>query len=145
MIHAVSVGTDNLTRSIAFYDAVLATLGIARLKQNEFEVGYGIPGESAMFFVNLPYNQEPTCFGNGVQITFAAKSREAVDLCHAKALELGGTDEGAPGERDYSPGYYGAYCRDEYGNKLHVAYVPGYAGAYVHLHLGARHERNGVS
>ena len=125
MLHAVSVGTDDLERSIAFYDAVLGILGVVRLMQVETEAGYGLPGGQPLFYVNLPYNKEPASFGNGVQVTFAAQDREAVDRFHAKVLELGGSEEGAPGERAYSPGYYGAYCRDEYGNKLHVAHVPG--------------------
>lgn len=125
MLHAVSVGTDDLERSVAFYDAVLAVLGVVRLVRVDNEAGYGIPGDEPLFFVNLPFNKEPATFGNGVQITFAAQDRDAVDLFHAKVLECGGSDEGAPGERSYSSGYYGAYCRDEYGNKLHVAHVPG--------------------
>ncbi|MEM9046254.1 MAG: VOC family protein [Pseudomonadota bacterium] len=124
MLHAVSVGTDDLERSIAFYDTVLGTLGIVRLMKDAAEAGYGAPGEPPLFYVNLPYNKQAASSGNGVQITFAANDRAAVDLFHAKALELGGSDEGAPGERSYSPGYYGAYCRDTYGNKLHVAHVP---------------------
>ncbi|MDY0022677.1 MAG: VOC family protein, partial [Arenimonas caeni] len=38
------------------------------------------------------------------------------DALHAKALELGGTDEGAPGER--FKGFYAGYFRDPDGNKL---------------------------
>ncbi|MEM9262855.1 MAG: VOC family protein [Pseudomonadota bacterium] len=124
MLHAVSVGTDDLERSIAFYDAVLAVLGVVRVTRVDTEAGYGPPGQDPLFFVNLPYNKEPATFGNGVQVTFAAQDRDAVDRFHAKVLELGGSDEGAPGERSYSRGYYGAYCRDAYGNKLHVAHVP---------------------
>ena len=38
---------------------------------------------------------------------------------HAKALELGGKDDGAPGSRpDYTPGYYAAFVRDLDGNKI---------------------------
>jgi len=124
MLQAVSVGTDDLERSIEFYDAILATLGMVRLMQNEDEAGYGKPDDVTVFYVNLPYDKNPATFGNGVQISFAAKDTETVDRFHAKVLELGGRDEGAPGERNYKPGYYGAYCRDTYGNKLHVAYVP---------------------
>ncbi|MEM0988615.1 MAG: VOC family protein [Pseudomonadota bacterium] len=124
MLQAVSVGTDDLERSIAFYDAVLGILGIVQVTRVESEVGYGLPGQDPQFFVNLPYNKQPASFGNGVQISFAAKDRETVDRFHAKVLALGGTDEGAPGERSYRPGYYGAYCRDAYGNKLHAAHIP---------------------
>ncbi|MEM9269934.1 MAG: VOC family protein [Pseudomonadota bacterium] len=125
MLIAVSVGTDDLDRSMAFYDAALAILGIERTAQNETEAGYSAPGEPPLFYINLPYNGAPTTHGNGAQISFAAKDRATVDRFHAKVLELGGTDEGTPGERAYRPGYYGAYCRDLYGNKLHVAHVPG--------------------
>ncbi|WP_422396671.1 hypothetical protein [Sphingomonas ginsenosidivorax] len=48
-------------------------------------------------------------------------TRGDVDAIHAKALELGGTDEGAPGIRGDDPdGFYGAYFRDLDGNKLTV-------------------------
>ena len=123
MLQLVSVGTDDLESSIAFYDEVLAVLGMVRLKQNELEAGYGSPNDKPVFFVNIPYNKEAATSGNGVQITFSAIDRESVDRFHTKVIELGGSDEGKPGERSYSPGYYGAYCRDKYGNKLHVAHV----------------------
>ncbi|MEM8652904.1 MAG: VOC family protein [Pseudomonadota bacterium] len=124
MLHLVSVGTDDLDSSIEFYDAVLSVLGMVRLQQNDVEVGYGTPDAGPVFFVNIPFNKLAATSGNGVQITFSARDRETVDEFYAKVLELGGSDEGAPGERDYSPGYYGAYCRDKYGNKLHVAHIP---------------------
>ena len=125
MLSSASVGTDDLDRSIAFYDEVLCVLGMERLMKDGSEAGYGAPGGSPVFYVNLPYDRGTASFGNGVQISFSASDRETVNRFHAKVLELGGTDEGAPGERAYSPGYYGAYCRDEYGNKLHVAHTPG--------------------
>ena len=124
MLNAVSVGTNDLESSVAFYDEVLGVLRIVRVVLNDKEAGYGIPGDAALFYVNVPFNCEPATFGNGVQISFAAKDRRAVDRFHESALKLGATDEGAPGERSYSPGYYGAYCRDPSGNKLHVAFIP---------------------
>ncbi|MCY4178832.1 MAG: VOC family protein [Litoreibacter sp.] len=124
MLQAVSVGTNDLKASTAFYDALLGVLGIERLLQNETEVGYGTSETGALFFVNLPFDRESATIGNGVQISFAAKDRQTVDRFHKCALELGAADEGAPGFRSYSPGYYGAYCRDLDGNKLHVAFVP---------------------
>ena len=124
MLIAVSIGTDDLNRSMAFYDQALAILGMTRSAQTDAEAGYGHPGEPPIFYINLPYNGAPTTSGNGVQVSFAAPNREAVDRFHAKVLDMGGTDEGPPGHRAYKPGYYGAYCRDDYGNKLHVAHVP---------------------
>ena len=51
------------------------------------------------------------------QVWIPGGSRDKVDALHAKALQLGATDDGAPGER--VPGvFYGAYVRDPDGNKL---------------------------
>lgn len=124
VLQAVSVGTNDLDRSIAFYDAVLSVLGIVRLTQTKTEAGYGTSETGALFFVNLPFDGQPATVGNGVQISFAAQDQQAVDQFHQRALALGASDEGAPGLRLYSPGYYGAYCRDPSGNKLHVAFIP---------------------
>ena len=54
--------------------------------------------------------------GNGTMVALAVGSRENVDKIHAKAIALGGKDEGAPGER--SSAFYGGYFRDLDGNKL---------------------------
>ncbi|MEM7472933.1 MAG: VOC family protein [Pseudomonadota bacterium] len=124
MLHAVSVGTNDLNGSTAFYDEVLNVLEIVRFTQNASEVGYGTQESGALFYVNLPFNRNPATFGNGVQISFVAQDRRAVDRFHEVALKLGAICEGAPGGQNYSPGYYGAYCRDPSGNKLHVAYIP---------------------
>jgi len=120
MLSAVCFGTSNLERSGAFYDNVLATVGMVRLEANDKEIGYGIKGQSPEFWVLVPFNGEQASFGNGTQIIFNAKSSDSVDEFYRVALECGGSDEGAPGLRDYTPGYYGAYCRDPDGNKLHV-------------------------
>lgn len=50
-----------------------------------------------------------------------------VDAAYAAAMEAGATDEGAPGVRTaYSAGYYGAYCREPEGNKIHFVHRPGF-------------------
>ena len=120
MIAAVCFGTNNLARAGEFYDEVLGVLGMKRLKANEIEIGYGETGGEPSFWILLPFNRESATHGNGTQIIFNAPDQESVDLFYQKAIELGGTDEGAPGLRDYAPGYYGAYCRDLDGNKLHL-------------------------
>ena len=68
-----------------------------------------------MLAVCTPFNEEAPAHGNGNMIAFAAGSREKADELYARALELGGTDEGPPGER--MPGFYGGYFRDPDGNK----------------------------
>ena len=120
MISAVCFGTNDLARAGEFYDRVLATLGVIRLKANDIEIGYGTAGGSPAFWVLKPYDGKSATHGNGSQVIFEAPNQEAVDQFHKVAIATGGVDEGAPGARDYSPGYYGAYCRDLDGNKLHV-------------------------
>ncbi len=70
-----------------------------------------------------PHDKNAATVGNGVMIALKVGSREQVDALHAKALTLGGTDEGQPGPRG-EHGFYGAYFRDLDGNKLN-AYIPG--------------------
>ena len=54
------------------------------------------------------------------QMIITANSKEEVDLFYATALKAGGHDEGAPGLRDHTPNYYGAYIKDLDGNKIHI-------------------------
>ena len=59
-------------------------------------------------------------------LAFQAESRAMVDAFHAAALANGGTDNGAPGERHYHPGYYAAFVLDPDGNNIEAAcYEPG--------------------
>src|SRR3546814_17498213 len=58
---------------------------------------YGAPG-GPMFGVVGPFDGKPASVGNGSMFGFALPSHELIDLFHQKALELGGTDEGAPGQ-----------------------------------------------
>lgn len=120
MISAVCFGTNDLERAGVFYDAVLATLGMVRLDANDNEIGYGTAGSPPSFWVLTPFDKQPATFGNGTQVIMDVADSDTVDRFHATALAQGGADEGAPGLRDHTPGYYGAYCRDLDGNKLHV-------------------------
>jgi catechol 2,3-dioxygenase-like lactoylglutathione lyase family enzyme len=110
------VGTNRLAEAMAFYDALLPTIGMD--KRFDHPRGgrlYGHP-KHGMFGVNPPWDGQAATVGNGTMIGFGLDSREAVDAFHAKALALGGTCEGVPGER--GPGAYFAYFRDLDGNKL---------------------------
>jgi catechol 2,3-dioxygenase-like lactoylglutathione lyase family enzyme len=112
----VSVGVTDIPRARRFYDAVLATLAIRMMV--EFE-GAGYGRDFPEFWIGPPHDGKPASAGNGTHICFKAESKEQVDDFHAKALELGGTDEGAPGLRpEYMPNYYAAFVRDPDGNKI---------------------------
>jgi catechol 2,3-dioxygenase-like lactoylglutathione lyase family enzyme len=113
----VSIGTNDFPRAKAFYDAVLATLQIECLADTEDGSGYG-RGAPA-FWVGFPFDGTDAAPGNGVHVCFNAGSREQVQAFHAKALELGGQDEGKPGlRREYGDNYYAAFVRDLDGNKI---------------------------
>jgi len=124
MIGYVTLGTNDIDRARAYYDALLAELGAKRLMefpQNGFTLygtGMGRPGIA----VTRPYNGEPAFAGNGNMAAIVVDSRERVDSFYAKAIELGGSDEGLPGLRgpEGPHAFYGAYFRDPDGNKLCV-------------------------
>jgi catechol 2,3-dioxygenase-like lactoylglutathione lyase family enzyme len=115
----VTVGTRDVERAAAFYDALLAPLGAKRVHSFDRGIFYG---ESGMeFCVVTPFDSREAMPGNGVMAALKAPSRALVDETHARALAMGGSDEGAPGIRGReSSGFYGAYFRDPDGNKLCV-------------------------
>jgi len=114
-----TLGTNDPAKAVAFYDAVLGTAGIERFFEHPSGGAvYGKDGK-VTFGIIGPFNKEPATVGNGTMIGFEGASREVVDAMHAKALELGGTCEGAPGLRGPDGGdFYFAYFRDLEGNKL---------------------------
>jgi hypothetical protein len=119
MMTIARYGARDLPRACRFYDAIAHLLDARRTRDLPTAACYqGASGVT--FVVGLPFDGEATA-GNGVQLGFVAKSRQVVDAVHAKALELGGKDEGAPGVRGPDPqGFYAAYFRDLDGNKLMV-------------------------
>lgn len=114
----VTLGVDDIARAIAFYNAVLGELAIARGKSGDGFAGWGSPHESG-FFVTRPLNGKAARPGNGVSVSFLAPSRDAVDRFWNKAITLGAANEGKPGLRPhYHANYYAAYVRDLDGNKV---------------------------
>lgn len=117
----VSIGTNDFPRAKAFYDAVLATLQIGVVMEHPGAVAYG--REFPEFWVQLPHDGGTAAVGNGSHFGFLATSREQVDAFYARALELGGKGDGAPGNRaHYGPQYYGAFVRDLDGHKIEAMY-----------------------
>ena len=122
MIGYTTLGTNDLERARAFYDAVLAPLGGRRTLTYERSQYFGGPGRGAMLGITLPYDGAPQTVGNGVMVALTAESTAAVDQVHAAALAAGGTCEGPPGQR--GDVFYAAYFRDPDGNKLCVFKMP---------------------
>jgi len=123
MLHHVSVGSRDVERAVKFYDAVLKPLGYKRVMEFlPHAVGYG--SEHPEFWVQVPADGKTASVGNGVHISFAAPSQDAVKKFYAAAMKAGGKDEGAPGPRpDYGPDYYGGFVRDLDGNKLEAVVI----------------------
>ena len=121
MLSGVCIGTNDLVAAGEFYDEVLSSIGMSCVLVEPNERGYAGTDGRITFFVISPFNKLAATSGNGTQIMFYAADAAGVDAFHAKALECGGNDEGAPGPRHYHPDYYGAYVRDLDGNKLNVS------------------------
>ncbi len=117
MLAYTTIGTDNLDRAVAFYDALLPEIGAKQLFGTDRIKFYGTSTNEAMLALCIPYDEKPHERGNGQMVAIPGGSREGVDRLHAKALELGASDDGAPGERIPNV-FYGAYVRDLDGNKL---------------------------
>lgn len=119
MIGYATLGTNDMNRATAYYDALLAEIGAQRvLEYDRIVIWSQAPGGDKLG-VCLPFDGRPAVVGNGGMVGINVGSNEGVDRFHAKALELGGTDEGPPGDR--GNGFYAGYFRDLDGNKL-VAY-----------------------
>ncbi len=121
MLSGACVGSNDLVIARAFYDAVLSVIDMKLHINLEHELGYGPINGDPNFWVVTPFNEQAATFGNGTQIMFLAKTKQAVEAFHKTALDMGGVNEGKPGPRDYAPGYFGAYVRDPDNNKLHVS------------------------
>lgn len=119
MIGYVTLGTNQLPRASAFYDRLFETLGIGRIMESEGHfVAWGRSMHEPSLSVTRPYDGKAATVGNGVMVALAVADRDEVHALHQKALDLGATDEGAPGPR--GAGFYAAYFRDLDGNKLNV-------------------------
>jgi catechol 2,3-dioxygenase-like lactoylglutathione lyase family enzyme len=116
MIGYVTLGTNDLKRAAAFYDALLGDIGAKRMMEGDEFVAWSVKPDFPGLGITRPFNKKSATVGNGVMVALAVDSKAKVDALHAKALQLGGTDEGAPGQR--SEGFYAGYFRDPDGNKL---------------------------
>lgn len=121
MIGYALVGTNQLEKALAFYDALLGPLGAGSAMEhpNGGRV-YAVSPDKPMFGVVQPYDGKPATIGNGTMISLLLDTREQVEEVHARALSLGGADEGAPGWRGPEGGFFGGYFRDLDGNKICV-------------------------
>ena len=117
MFDHISIGVRDIARAKRFYDAALAPLGYACLRDSTTLLGYGA-GEVALWIspTESPVAPDPN---SGLHFCFLAPNEEAVQAFHRAALNAGGKDNGAPGiRREYSPGYYAAFAIDPDGYRV---------------------------
>ena len=125
MIGYVTLGTQDLARAAAFYDALLAEIGARRWMESERFIAWATAPDKPSLGVILPFDGQPATAGNGTMVSLVLDRNAQVDRLHAKALSLGAKDEGPAGPRGLS-GFYAGYFRDLDGNKLNVfCYSPG--------------------
>ncbi len=118
MIGYTTVGTNDMLRAAAFYDALFGSLGIKRLMEFPNGISWGPNWQVPSFAVVRPFDGKGATVGNGNMVALVMDSRDKVDAVYAKAIELGAVCEGKPGER--GKGFYAAYFRDLDGNKLNA-------------------------
>ncbi len=122
-IDHISIAVSDLAKSTAFYEAVLALLGIARM--------FGLDDRSAFgkrfpeLWLNSRPGVPPQPETTGMHIALRAPSEEAVLAFHAAALANGGRNAGDPGPRPAAlTTYFGAFIFDPDGNKIEAMYFP---------------------
>jgi len=117
MIGYVTLGVTDLQKAKAFYCSLLADMGATELLATDRLIMLGKSPDAPMIAICIPYDENDPHPGNGNMVALDPGSKEKVDELYHKALQLGATCEGKPGDR--VPGvFYGAYVRDPDGNKL---------------------------
>jgi catechol 2,3-dioxygenase-like lactoylglutathione lyase family enzyme len=118
MIDHVSIAVRDLKAGERFYTALLATLGMTKLRGwPDAAIGYG--KKYPEFWINRRTDMAPVSVDSGVHICLRASNAAMVDTFHAAALAAGGTSDGVPGFRaQYHESYYAAFIRDPDGNRI---------------------------
>jgi catechol 2,3-dioxygenase-like lactoylglutathione lyase family enzyme len=118
MIDHVSIAVRDIKAGEAFYTALLAALGMSKLREwPDAAIGYG--KKHPEFWINARAGMAPVAADSGAHVCLRAPNVEAVDAFHAAALAAGATSDGAPGFRaQYHESYYAAFIRDADGNRI---------------------------
>jgi len=112
LIDHVHLRVADLGASKRFYRAVLTVLG----KPDAF-----VESENH-FSADELWVDKADGYVSRVHLAFQTPDRETVEAFHRAAVAAGGRDNGAPGERSYHPGYYGAFVLDPDGNNIEAVF-----------------------
>lgn len=116
MLGYTTIGSKDLPKAIAFYDELLAMVDGKQLMSMDRIKFYGTEAGGAMLAVCTPADEGTQSCGNGQMVAIPAGSPEKAEAMYNKAIELGASCGGAPGQR--MPFFYGGYAYDLDGNKL---------------------------
>jgi catechol 2,3-dioxygenase-like lactoylglutathione lyase family enzyme len=114
LIDHVHLRTQDLPAMKRFYKAVLEAVGVPVVEGSHLAGGDYFFADELWVDVGEPATH--------VHLAFQAWDQETVDRFHAAALANGGRDNGAPGFREYHPGYYAAFAYDPDGNNIEAVY-----------------------
>jgi catechol 2,3-dioxygenase-like lactoylglutathione lyase family enzyme len=119
MIDHVSLGTTRYAEAVAFYERVLAPLGLALVRDTGAEAGFG--NDTRWSFFLYPVTDGSPVVARGMHLAIAASSPDEVDAVHAAALAAAGSDLFTPRRRpDIDDAYYGAMFTDLDGHRIEV-------------------------
>ena len=120
MFDHLTLTVGDFPKSKAFYERVLASLGLKELAGEEGEYcGFGI--DRPFFWIGA--SDASHSVSTSVHVAFAARNAEQVDEFYKAALAAGAKDNGAPGYRnEYHAGYYATFVFDLDGNNIEVVY-----------------------
>ena len=119
MIGYVTLGTNDLPRAAAFYDAIAEHFGVGRMMDFDTFIAWGDMGGAPGIAATMPFDGKEATVGNGTMVALQVDTPEKVQAVYDTALANGGSDEGEPGPRG-DDGFYAGYFRDPDGNKLNV-------------------------
>jgi catechol 2,3-dioxygenase-like lactoylglutathione lyase family enzyme len=111
VVDHLDLHASNFAESVRFYETVLSPLEIPKLYERD--------DEACFTRVNVVAGTPPT---TDLHLCFYARSKAEVDAFHRAGVEAGFRSNGAPGYRDYGPGYYAAYLFDPDGNNIEALY-----------------------
>ncbi len=122
MIDHISIQVSDLAASAAFYDEVLAPLGVRRMIELDDTVGYG--DGQPRFWLGRATGTGPA---RETHLAFRAADRATVMAFHEAAVRTGAEVLNAPRVwPEYHPSYFGAFVRDPDGNNVEaVCHVAG--------------------
>jgi catechol 2,3-dioxygenase-like lactoylglutathione lyase family enzyme len=115
MIAHTTLPVRNYAESKAFYTDVLATLGYRQNMEYGESAGFN-DGKNTDFWISAEKSVVPT------HLAFQASNKKQVEEFHKTAVKAGAKDNGAPGYRDYSPGYFAAFVIDPDGNNIEAVW-----------------------